>query len=80
MNEMKEFDRDSAREELKTVLHDLEAAHGLHATDCPDEYNEALRDGLDANAARKCVQEATRVLDFSTSIAAVGGLIKALGD
>ena len=48
---------------LREAEHSLITLSGLWATDLPDAYNEALRDGLDANAAQGCVNEATWQID-----------------
>ena len=60
---------------LELARHDLTALHGLVATDQPHAYGDALREGLDANAARECQQEVEFTIDNTETLAALDAVL-----
>lgn len=58
-------------EALKAARHALVTVTGLHATDQPRAYEDALAEGCDADGARGAQREATWVLDESAAIAQI---------
>jgi hypothetical protein len=59
----------------KAARHALAADNGLEVTDQPDAYNDALRAGLDSNAAFDCAREATWVQDHSAVLKQLDAVI-----
>ena len=68
MENTEEHDIALARvDELEKVLreaeHSLITLNGLWATDKPNEYEDALREGADGNGARDCQRDVTWEID-----------------
>jgi hypothetical protein len=67
--------RAATSEMLGKARHELATVHGLQATDKPDTFSEALRDGCDASGAARAVAEVSWTLDVESLIKEIDALL-----
>lgn len=63
------------RRAIEAAFHHLNTEHGLWATDQPQAYADAMKDGLDSEEAFKCFQETLHRLDHKATIAELNSIL-----